>query len=141
MHYPISSQTLIMPDHVLLDDSATPRKYQEEILQHALEGNAIAALKTGSGKTYIAVLLIRYICSLPSSEGKKIVFIVPTVPLVLQQAAYIEKHIPSLRVARAHGGRVDSITDRIAWCENLRKADVLVSTGECMTRSLPRIRS
>lgn len=119
-----------MTDNIPQDQPVTPRKYQEEILQHALKGNVIAALKTGSGKTYIAVLLIRYICALPSSEGKKIVFIVPTVPLVLQQAAYIEKHIPSLHVARAHGGRVDSIVDRAAWRENIRKSDVLVSTGE-----------
>ncbi|KZV70597.1 P-loop containing nucleoside triphosphate hydrolase protein [Peniophora sp. CONT] len=112
------------------DQPVTPRKYQEEILQHALKGNVIAALKTGSGKTYIAVLLIRYICSLPSSQGKKIVFIVPTVPLVLQQAEYIKKHVPSLHVARAHGGRVDSIVDRAAWRENIRKSDVLVSTAQ-----------
>ncbi|VDC03914.1 unnamed protein product [Peniophora sp. CBMAI 1063] len=119
-----------MTDNALSDSTVTPRKYQEEILHHALKGNAIAALKTGSGKTYIAVLLIRYICALPSSEGKKIIFIVPTVPLVLQQAAYIEKHIPSLRIARAHGGRVDSIVDRAAWRENIQRADVLVSTAQ-----------
>jgi hypothetical protein len=37
-----------------------PREYQYELFQKALEGNAIAVLDTGAGKTLISVMLIRY---------------------------------------------------------------------------------
>ena len=37
----------------------TPREYQVEVLEDAKERNIIAHLSTGSGKTFIAILLIK----------------------------------------------------------------------------------
>lgn len=37
-----------------------PREYQFELFQKALEGNAIAVLDTGAGKTLISVMLIKH---------------------------------------------------------------------------------
>ena len=37
----------------------TPREYQVEVLEDAKERNIIAHLGTGSGKTFIAILLIK----------------------------------------------------------------------------------
>ncbi|KAI0032338.1 hypothetical protein K488DRAFT_50105 [Vararia minispora EC-137] len=108
-----------------------PRKYQEEIFLQAMQGNVVAALDTGSGKTYIAALLIRWIASKPSlsTTKKKIVFIVPKIALVLQQADYIERHTP-LRVMPIHGGIARSAEEHEKWAAALKKADVLVVTAQ-----------
>ena len=39
-----------------------PRAYQEELFLRAQRSNVIAAADTGSGKTFIAALLIKWIC-------------------------------------------------------------------------------
>lgn len=59
-------------------DPITPRQYQEEIFAHARHSNVIAVLGTGSGKTYISILLIKSITSQAHlSAGKIVVFLVP----------------------------------------------------------------
>lgn len=62
--------------------SFTARDYQVELLEAALKGNTIVCLGTGTGKTFIAVLLIKEYAHTvlnPLSEGgQRIVFIVPS---------------------------------------------------------------
>jgi endoribonuclease Dicer len=41
-------------------NEATPRSYQEELFQKSTTTNCIAVLGTGTGKTLIAVMLIKY---------------------------------------------------------------------------------
>lgn len=41
------------------DTEFTPRAYQDELLNIAIRNNTILYLPTGSGKTYIAVMLIK----------------------------------------------------------------------------------
>jgi endoribonuclease Dicer len=105
-----------------------PRHYQEEILRQALDRNVIAALDTGSGKTYIAILLMRWITA-QASKMKKIIFIVPRVALIMQQADYITMHT-ALRVASVHGDVARGAEERDKWADTLKEADVLVSTRE-----------
>ena len=66
---------------------------QIELFQAALDENIIVYLPTGSGKTFIAALLIKekyHEVSKPlDSGGKRTVFLVPTVVLAIQQAAYL----------------------------------------------------
>lgn len=74
----------------------TPRAYQIDLYEKAMEGNTIIYLPTGSGKTYIVVMVIKKMSSdvrIPWDEGgKRTLFLVNTVPLVAQQCAYISRH-------------------------------------------------
>lgn len=70
--------------------------FQIELFQAALDENIIVYLPTGSGKTYIAALLIKEksheVTKSLSAGGKRTVFLVPTIVLAIQQAAYLRKH-------------------------------------------------
>lgn len=71
-------------DKVVVEEHA--RQYQLEVLEHAKKRNTIAFLETGAGKTLIAVLLMKSVCTEMIKENKKMlaVFLVPKVPLVYQ---------------------------------------------------------
>ncbi|THG95342.1 hypothetical protein EW026_g6294 [Hermanssonia centrifuga] len=75
-------------------EALLPRRYQEEIFSRAQDRNVIAALDTGSGKTYISTLLIKWIATRDAGLGKTIVFLVPKVALVEQQGDFIAKEAP-----------------------------------------------
>nr|XP_045626168.1 endoribonuclease Dicer-like isoform X1 [Procambarus clarkii] len=105
------------------------RSYQLELLQHAKKQNCILVLGTGSGKTFISILLIKELAEQirgPLIKGnKRTVFVVNTVPLVHQQAFAIENHT-GLSVGKYEGSTgVDYWTDA-SWLEELAKKEVLV---------------
>ncbi|EMD34372.1 hypothetical protein CERSUDRAFT_55073 [Gelatoporia subvermispora B] len=110
-------------------ETLLPRRYQEEIFSRAQEGNVIAALDTGSGKTYISTLLIRWISVRDAGQGKIIVFLVPKVALVDQQGDFIAKHTP-LRVSKFCGATAIDMADRPGWLKELENVDVLVMTAQ-----------
>ena len=112
-------------------DVLIPRQYQEEIFQKAQQKNVIAVLDTGSGKTLISVLLIKWIAMQEVSQKKIIVFLVPKVPLVEQQGNFIAQHT-ALRVAQVHSEISAGVMDRTKWSNLFSQADVLVMTGKCM---------
>ena len=105
-----------------------PRRYQEEIFSRAQARNVIAALDTGSGKTFISTLLIKWISTREASKGKIIVFLVPKVALVEQQGDFIAKETP-LRVSKCYGATAIDMTDRSGWKKEIEEHDVLVMTG------------
>jgi superfamily II DNA or RNA helicase len=119
------------PPPVPDDDTILPRRYQEEIFQKAQNYNVIAALDTGSGKTFISTMLIRWITSREAAHGKVVIFLVPKVPLVEQQADFIAKRTP-LRVCKLHGMLGADLTDRAAWRNTFEQHDVFVLTGTCL---------
>ena len=64
-------------------DGYGARSYQLELLDAAIEENTIVNLGTGAGKTFIAVMLIKELCStilLPfdDEDAKRTVFLVTT---------------------------------------------------------------
>lgn len=69
---------------------------QVELFQAALRENIIVYLPTGAGKTFIAAMLIREkhveVTKSLTQGGKRTVFLVPTVALAIQQAAYLKRH-------------------------------------------------
>ena len=66
------------------------RPYQQECFERAKKQNTIVNLDTGFGKTLIAARLVEHF--LDTNPTKRIAFLVPTRPLVEQQAEYIAKH-------------------------------------------------
>lgn len=43
-----------------IDESAIPREYQLQLLEEVIKMNSILYLPTGSGKTFIATMLIKH---------------------------------------------------------------------------------
>ena len=73
-------------------DRFTPRSFQVELLDYARRENTIVCLQTGSGKTFIAVMLVKELMSASvdvrkklAEGGKRAFFLVNTTPLVQQQ--------------------------------------------------------
>lgn len=87
----------------------------------------ITALNTGSGKTLIGLLLIKWMSALESSGDKLIIFLVPRVALVEQQAKYLRDNTP-LRTEKLYGALDISLSDRMQWKKKLGKCDVIVMT-------------
>ncbi|KAJ6488501.1 hypothetical protein C8R47DRAFT_1125761 [Mycena vitilis] len=104
-----------------------PRHYQEEVLDLAKQGNVIAALDTGTGKTFIALLLLKWVSVVqPGSKG---IFLAPKVALVEQQGRFIASH-SALRVLRLHGGLEIDLADRRGWNRKFQNYDIFVMTPQ-----------
>ncbi|KAF8638830.1 hypothetical protein AX17_001888 [Amanita inopinata Kibby_2008] len=110
-------------------DNLVPRRYQEEVFLRACKDNIIAALNTGSGKTFISLLLIKWMAAQEESKGKVIIFLVPRVALVQQQGDYIVKNT-SLRVIKLFGALDLDLSDRKAWRQRFSEHDVFVMTAQ-----------
>ncbi|GAA5974079.1 hypothetical protein JCM11641_003421 [Rhodosporidiobolus odoratus] len=104
------------------------RVYQEDALAQALERNVVVRADTGSGKTHIAVMLIREI-ALTASDGSLVVFLTPTVSLVSQQAAVLREHT-LLRVKTFVGADGVEFWKRETWQDHLRQAEAIVLTPQ-----------
>ncbi|XP_027015698.2 endoribonuclease Dicer [Tachysurus fulvidraco] len=108
------------------DNIYTPRKYQVELLEAALEHNTIVCLNTGSGKTFIAVLLIKELShQIRQEDGRRTVFLVNTVSSVVQQASTVRTH-SDLRVGEYVENSASWTED--AWKEEIKENQVLVMT-------------
>lgn len=46
-----------------MSDDFTPRPYQVDLMKVALEKNTILYLPTGSGKTFIAIMVLKNMCA------------------------------------------------------------------------------
>lgn len=72
-------QSLSLPKHIEI------RPYQRKYVEKAIELNRIAAVSpTGSGKSLMIYLYIRYLTDKILKPGEKIMLVVPTVDLVTQ---------------------------------------------------------
>eukprot|EP00927_Polykrikos_kofoidii_P036431 TRINITY_DN3075_c1_g1_i1.p1 TRINITY_DN3075_c1_g1~~TRINITY_DN3075_c1_g1_i1.p1 ORF type:complete len:764 (+),score=129.21 TRINITY_DN3075_c1_g1_i1:301-2592(+) len=118
------------------------RQYQKDCVDQILKENTIVVLPTGSGKTLVAVKCIDHLRLKAREErvsgSDRVMFIVPTVDLVYQQADYCEKNCEDrVRVARLcsadkMGWRKDE------WDKCLEDNDVLVGTPEIFSRALTK---
>lgn len=74
------------------------REYQKRIAAVGVESNTIVLLPTGAGKTYIAAEIIHRLNS-------SALFLVPTIPLVSQQAAAIRSRLGKEKIVEEFHGQ------------------------------------
>ncbi|KAL7748310.1 Dicer-like protein 1 [Sorochytrium milnesiophthora] len=128
---PVGSLQQQQPQLVAGAAALTARNYQYELLQHAIADNVIAFLPTGSGKTLIAVLLLKHmhereqkLAAMPRSPWtlaprqqqsstpirRFSVFVANKVHLVLQQSEVIRRH-SGLRTVAFYGDHSNTVVN------------------------------
>ncbi|EOA32908.1 hypothetical protein CARUB_v10016233mg, partial [Capsella rubella] len=120
--------------------SASPlqfaRSYQVEALEKAINQNTIVFLETGSGKTLVAIMLLRsyaYLFRKPSPCFS--VFLVPQVVLVTQQAEALKMHT-DLQVGMYWGDMGVDFWSSSTWQQQVDKYEVLVMTPAILLDAL-----
>ncbi|KAG9237330.1 hypothetical protein BJ875DRAFT_159968 [Amylocarpus encephaloides] len=120
---------------------STPRDYQVELFERAKERNTIAVLDTGSGKTLIAVLLLRHIFAQELEDralgkAKRIsLFLVDSVTLVFQQHAVLKANLGQ-PMDMFCGDMGTKMWDRKRWEKNFSDNMVVVCTAEVLRHCL-----
>lgn len=113
------------------DNIYTPRKYQVELLEAALDHNTIVCLNTGSGKTFIAVLLIKELSYQIRGDfnknGKRTVFLVNSANQVTQQVSTVRTH-SDLKVGEYSSSEITQAWTKERWNQEFAKYQVLVMT-------------
>ncbi|KAF9576020.1 Dicer-like protein 1 [Mortierella alpina] len=119
------------------DPYLVPRRYQTELFKKALQGNIIAVMDTGSGKTLVAVMLINEMMRrerdspVQPTERRMCFFIVNNVPLVFQQASVIRSNCDA-NVVELCGTMQTYKFDLQLWEGIFAKADVVVLTAQIL---------
>ncbi|XP_044009238.1 endoribonuclease Dicer-like [Aphidius gifuensis] len=116
-----------------MEDEFTARPYQIDLYEKAIAGNTIIYLPTGSGKTYIAAMLIKAMSQDVRADfskgGKRTIFIVNTVPLVEQQSIYISKYTDL--TCQGYSGDMSVVHwSKNQWFDEFEKNQVLVMTAQ-----------
>ncbi|KAI4342145.1 hypothetical protein MLD38_026801 [Melastoma candidum] len=112
------------------------RCYQLEAFEFSRRQNTIVFLETGTGKTLIAIMLLRSYAHLIRKPSAGIaVFLVPQVVLVSQQADVIRSHT-DLRVGMYWGDMQIDFWDIHIWRGECEKFEVLVMTPAILLNCL-----
>ncbi|KAL2341557.1 hypothetical protein Fmac_009497 [Flemingia macrophylla] len=112
------------------------RSYQLEALDRAIRENTIVYLETGSGKTLIAIMLLRsYAHHLRKPSAFIAVFLVPQVVLVSQQAQAVRMHT-DLKVGMYWGDMGVDFWDAAMWKQETEKHEVLLMTPAILLNCL-----
>ncbi|CAK7231798.1 Dicer-like protein 1 [Sporothrix curviconia] len=120
----------------------SPRDYQIELFEKAKQKNIIAVLDTGSGKTLIAVLLLRHTIEqelevrAKGLQHRVSFFLIDKVALVFQQHAVLECNL-SQPVAKFSGDKSDMRwSSKEFWDGTLRAHMVIVCTADILLKCL-----
>ncbi|KAL0382577.1 UNVERIFIED_CONTAM: Endoribonuclease Dicer2 [Sesamum calycinum] len=121
---------------VVADPVPFARSYQLEALETALKQNTIVFFETGTGKTLIAIMLLRSYAHLLRKPSPYIaVFLVPTVVLVTQQGEVVATHT-DLKVGEYYGEMGVDYWDAATWKDEKDKYEVLVMTPQILLNAL-----
>ncbi|KAK4935276.1 Dicer-like protein 2 [Elasticomyces elasticus] len=111
------------------------RAYQIEMFEHSMQGNIIAVMGTGTGKTQIAKLRIE--AELHRSIGKRVWFTAPSVVLAYQQYSFLSKQLPAFQFRLITGmDNVDYWSTQDLWDQILLNVHVVVSTPRILLDAL-----
>lgn len=120
-----------------------PREYQLELFERAKKENTIAVLDTGSGKTLIAVLLLKYVLeqeleSRASKNPHRIAFfLVDVVTLVYQQFAVLEHNLDQ-QIDRFCGDMNVDTWNKASWANHFSRNMAVVCTADILYNCLSR---
>ncbi|GAB1318894.1 Dicer-like protein 1 [Madurella fahalii] len=115
----------------------SPRDYQLELFERAKTQNTIAVLDTGSGKTLIAALLLRWTIQNELENRSKglpkrtAFFLVDKVALVFQQHAVLACNL-DYPVEKFCGEMVDEISCKEFWDKTFAENMAIVCTAEIL---------
>ena len=129
---------LAKQDSVAITD---PREYQLELYERAKKQNTIAVLDTGSGKTLIAVLLLRHVLDqeiedrAAGKDPKIAFFIVNATTLVFQQFSVLESNLDH-KIERFCGAMGVSLWTKGVWEKHFKANMVIVCTAEVLYQCL-----
>jgi endoribonuclease Dicer len=132
-----TSKTSESSKHIIED----PRDYQTELFERAKKENIIAVLDTGSGKTLIAALLMRYVAwqeledRANGKQAKMSFFLVNSVHLVRQQQIMLANNLPEPPKA-LHGGGKDDLWKKVEWDKLKAQNKAIVCTAEVLNQCL-----
>lgn len=136
-----SVQQLLAKERSNRDIISDPREYQLELFGLAKQENIITVLDTGSGKTLIAVLLLRHVLDQEvehRANGKPpriAVFLVNTTTLVFQQYGVLKNNL-SYKVSQHCGQMKNDLWNPHAWPKILSNSMVVVCTAEILNQAL-----
>ncbi|KAK4487897.1 hypothetical protein RD792_003635 [Penstemon davidsonii] len=126
-------------NQLVADPIHFPRSYQLEALEKALKQNTIVFFETGTGKTLIAIMLLKSNAHLLRNPSPYIaVFLVPTVVLVTQQGEAVAMHT-DLKVGKYYGELGVDFWDAATWEREKNEHEVLVMTPQILLDALRRM--
>ncbi|KAK3943840.1 hypothetical protein QBC46DRAFT_351128 [Diplogelasinospora grovesii] len=135
------SVNLLVRDYENKKIITSPRDYQLELFELAKTQNTIAVLDTGSGKTLIAALLLRWTIQneledRAQGQPKRIsFFLVDKVALVFQQHAVLVCNL-DYPVEKLCGEMIDAVSSREFWKKTFEENMAIVCTAEILASCL-----
>ncbi|KAM3458327.1 hypothetical protein MY3296_000533 [Beauveria thailandica] len=116
---------------------ATPREYQNELFERAKSKNTIVVLDTGSGKTLIAIMLLRHVLEQELEERanggtrKTAFFVVDKVALCMQQYQVIHANLP-FSVTKFYGELQPLEQSQAHWDAQFDENMIVVCTAQML---------
>ncbi|KAL5008233.1 hypothetical protein ScPMuIL_013814 [Solemya velum] len=125
-----------LPRHLRNEDiptqTFTPRTYQVELLDAALQHNTIVCLSSASGKTFIAVMFIRELAhqvrTAFENGGRRSIFLVNSESMLGQQSQILNHHT-NLEVGHYNKDCVSQWSAK-EWKDQIFKCNVLIMPAE-----------
>ncbi|KAG5463247.1 MAG: hypothetical protein BJ554DRAFT_715 [Olpidium bornovanus] len=122
---------VLVPEEYKTASGMVPRSYQLELFQRALRGNCIAVLDTGSGKTFVAVLLVKHMFSEELVRRKS------TKQVVHQQARVLRANTPAVVRELSGGMDLDLESWNVEmWQMEFEVTDIFVCTPHVLLSML-----